>query len=617
MPLPLAMSPLSPTPKPIGLIAIMGATGSGKSSFTNAIIGEQVASVGGGLESLTAEVCQYPHRHSSGVDVRIMDTPGFNDFRLDGPKSDLKILQSIAGHFKAHHDANQKFSGIIFLHNINGAPIDWQTQRRNVTLFKKLCGAESMKNVVVVTTFWDQLLSITEGAEKERALQTEAGVLKDLWDAGAKFVRSGHFEADRHPGGEEFWTCQQIVDHLLSLDPVFIQMQKELADGKAVSDTSAGSDILQEFRILKRDTLESLKNMAVHLDTIKSASEESKSHQDELMVETRRLNRKIDGYEREASHWEDYRKEIATKDQIEALLARERETFTSLSIEISLLRALNEKQQGLLHESIRELTASLQDARKDKDVHLSQSEKLRLDLAEALRASDSERAWFEKELDRAHSTLEKTQNELREARSLHDQETRQNQDLHLRVQTLQKALDEATAERKRSRSETNPDVKRGSPGGKEAPGELGLPLKQGVRQRFKVSSLQAFPLTPPADDYKGYPLAPKALPKSQVPSPSHRAVPTIALPIPSRPTSTVPPSTLPFPALPQPASPVVHTRLASSPREPTARSRAKSILPSPRRSFKPSVSKLNSPSRVEALDAAKAKAKASPGRWQY
>ncbi|KAH6916416.1 hypothetical protein BKA70DRAFT_1419331 [Coprinopsis sp. MPI-PUGE-AT-0042] len=206
-----------------------------------------------------------------------------------------------------------------------------------------------------------------------------------------------------------------------------------------------------------------------------------------------------------------------------------------------LLRALSEKQQGLLHESIRDLITPSRDACKDTNAHLSQSEKLRLDLTEALSASDSETTWFEKALDFAHSTLEKTQNEG--ARGLYEQEARQNQDLHFRVQTLQKALKAATAERSR------------------ATPKLLRPSREVLMwSRSKASSLQAFPLSPPADGCKGYPLASKAVPKSQVPSLSHLAVSTVA-PISSRPTSRVPPSTPPLLALPhlhdQPTSLIV------------------------------------------------------------
>ncbi|KAH6911918.1 hypothetical protein BKA70DRAFT_1265876 [Coprinopsis sp. MPI-PUGE-AT-0042] len=94
---------MSSKPKPRGLITIMGATGSGKSSFVNAILGKPKAIVENGLESSTAEVGRYIHLHESGMEVRIVNTPGFNDYRTEGTRSDLKILQMIGTFLKTEY----------------------------------------------------------------------------------------------------------------------------------------------------------------------------------------------------------------------------------------------------------------------------------------------------------------------------------------------------------------------------------------------------------------------------------------------------------------------------------------------------------------------------------
>ncbi|KAH6891651.1 hypothetical protein BKA70DRAFT_1571973 [Coprinopsis sp. MPI-PUGE-AT-0042] len=341
---------MSSTPKPKGLIAVMGSTGSGKSSFVNAILGKPEATVSDGLESSTAEVAEYVHFHESGMEVRIVDTPGFNEYRTEGTNSDLKILQMIGAFLKKQYDANQKFSGIIFLHDINGAKVDWQTQRRNMTLFKKLCGTESMKNVVVATSFWDQLSDQSDGIQREHDLITQDGLLKELSVGGAKFVRSCHFTPGKKPHDPAFLTPKEIVDYLLDLDPVYVEMQKEMANGKAIADTAAGSSLLEEFERLKR--------------------------------EVERTQARLNGWEKDGeetrmklSRWEEYRAQIATKEELDALVSRHQSEFGGLQHEVIKLREANEKLRQIDQQRIDELNQTVARLRKERN-----------DLAEECRA---------------------------------------------------------------------------------------------------------------------------------------------------------------------------------------------------------------------------------------
>jgi hypothetical protein len=88
-----------------------------------------------------------------------------------------------------------------------------------MTLFKELCGSEFMKNVVVVTTSWDGPAFQDKAVANETMLKNIPGFWKDLCDAGSKFVRYGHFQAEDRPKSNEFLTPHDIVDHLLGLEP--------------------------------------------------------------------------------------------------------------------------------------------------------------------------------------------------------------------------------------------------------------------------------------------------------------------------------------------------------------------------------------------------------------
>ena len=68
--------------------------------FVNSIVGGSVAKVEDTLESSTTDVAQYAYTHRSGTEVRVFDTPGFNDYKEGGSKTDLKVLQMIAAFLK-------------------------------------------------------------------------------------------------------------------------------------------------------------------------------------------------------------------------------------------------------------------------------------------------------------------------------------------------------------------------------------------------------------------------------------------------------------------------------------------------------------------------------------
>ena len=147
------------------------------------------------------------------------------------------------------YDEDRKFSGILYLHNICDPKVGGSSQR-NMTMFKKLCGPDSLKNVVVITTFWDEI-ELLQGIESETELKTNDKFFKGLVEGKSKFVRYGKFPPGEIPKGPEFLPPISIVNELVALDPVFVEMQKELAEGKTVEETSAGAELYKELQQLK------------------------------------------------------------------------------------------------------------------------------------------------------------------------------------------------------------------------------------------------------------------------------------------------------------------------------------------------------------------------------
>ena len=139
------------------------------------------------------------------------------------------------------YDKDRKFSGILYLCNICDPRVGGSLQC-NMVMFKKLCGPDPLKNVVVVTTFWDKI-KLVQGIGLETELKTKDKFLKGLAEGGSKFVRSGKFLPKEIPKGPEFLPPISIVSGLVALDPVYITMQ-ELAERKTVQENN---DILKTF----------------------------------------------------------------------------------------------------------------------------------------------------------------------------------------------------------------------------------------------------------------------------------------------------------------------------------------------------------------------------------
>lgn len=103
---------------------------------------------------------------------------------------------------------------------------------RQLELFKKLCGQESLKNVIFITTKWD--VSTSEAAIREQDLLK--GYLKEMMDSGAR--------VERHDNTHE--SAQRIVRTVLEMAPTSTRIQREMVDEKKdLKDTEAGQSLGQ------------------------------------------------------------------------------------------------------------------------------------------------------------------------------------------------------------------------------------------------------------------------------------------------------------------------------------------------------------------------------------
>lgn len=144
-----------------------------------------------------------------------------------------------------------KVSGMIYMHRISDRRVGG-IARENFRLFEKICGPNAMKNVLIVTTMWEDVeLGIGEAREQE--LASKSVFFQTASQQGAKM--------------ERLYNNPESAKHVASmfLDNFYrrLQMQRELVDeNKEVPETQAGLtlwDILRQQEERHKREMETLR----------------------------------------------------------------------------------------------------------------------------------------------------------------------------------------------------------------------------------------------------------------------------------------------------------------------------------------------------------------------
>ncbi|KAF9054893.1 P-loop containing nucleoside triphosphate hydrolase protein [Panaeolus papilionaceus] len=152
------------------LIAVMGPTGAGKSTFINDVSGHQVI-IGHDLDSCTEKISIIRFRAPQVTEYRIcmVDTPGFDDTN----KSDLEIFDAVAKWLDKTFKKKIHLDALLYLHRITDNRMGG-TPLKNYKIFEDICGKRGFKQVALVTTMWGEdpegMGSVYE--EREQQLKT-------------------------------------------------------------------------------------------------------------------------------------------------------------------------------------------------------------------------------------------------------------------------------------------------------------------------------------------------------------------------------------------------------------------------------------------------------------
>ncbi|KFZ01546.1 hypothetical protein V500_00723 [Pseudogymnoascus sp. VKM F-4518 (FW-2643)] len=220
-------------------IAVMGVTGSGKSTFISKCTGHDVG-IGHSLKSHTSNIEIYSYKYNDKT-IHLIDTPGFDDTF----KPDIEVLQTAAIWLSEAYQKDLLLTGIIYLHRISDARMGG-TARKDLTMFKKLCGEDSFSNVVLATTHWEKV-SAVDGERREAELESSTEFYGTMVRRGSKMMRHMDNAA----------SAKAIVAYLINKQKTTVlNIQREMAeDGICLKETEAGR-VLQSDIIRRTEQLD-------------------------------------------------------------------------------------------------------------------------------------------------------------------------------------------------------------------------------------------------------------------------------------------------------------------------------------------------------------------------
>ena len=176
--------------------------------------------------------------------VLLIDTPGFDDTS----RSDSEILAEISKMLAAQYELGVSLKGVIYLHRITDLRFQGSSMK-TLQIFTKICGVDALKNVVLATNRWDEVVEAV-GADREQQLRTNFWAY--MLSKGSIMTR---FYGDRP-------SAVGMVSQLLGRSSIVLDIQRELVDeGKTLNQTTAGAMVNDEAGSKKAEYEQALRDL--------------------------------------------------------------------------------------------------------------------------------------------------------------------------------------------------------------------------------------------------------------------------------------------------------------------------------------------------------------------
>ncbi|KAH6889675.1 P-loop containing nucleoside triphosphate hydrolase protein [Thelonectria olida] len=414
------------------VVAVMGVTGAGKSTFIECVTGKNVG-VGHGLMSHTVSARVYAYQPTPERCVYLVDTPGFDDTS----RSDHEVLKEVAFYLSQIYRNNVQLAGIIYLHRITDNRVSG-TALKNLNTFKKLCGDEAFGHVILATSMWNDTLDEI-GNKREQELMTTAKFWGHMHKSGSHVARwLGNEESAKT-------IIRRIIEIHDSTGNTVLKIQEELVNGNlSLDETAAGQEVHKEIAAAKAQLQEEIK-------TLREAQELMMRESNETMAKELALQQK------------EFEKQLASADEAQQSLKISMQTLLEQKTAEyeRLLSGVLEEQRRLAEELEKkqaEFERAQRDRSDDEETFREAQEHFAAEVA-SLNKKIQEQERIQAEAERRRVVQEETQKALEEerrARAAEEQQRALNEEmqsvkeLREELQRQQRAEEEEAVRRRQA-----------------------------------------------------------------------------------------------------------------------------------------------------------------------
>ncbi|QRW07086.1 50S ribosome-binding GTPase [Ceratobasidium sp. AG-Ba] len=301
--------------------SVFGATGTGKTTFVNDASGASFV-IGHKSQSCTQDVSQSPVFQVNGRNIVLFDTPGFDDTEL----SDTEILRRIATFLTDSYKNGSKLTGILYFHRITDIRVGG-ISRRTFSVFRNLCGNDSLSNVLIVTNMWSDPPTQAQ-IDRETELREHKDFFKPALEKGARMVRRSHKTKE---------SAHEILKMLIEQEAIAMKIQRELVDEqKKLAETRAAQEIERELRIAAEKHQAELAKAKADMEAAQREREEQARRQREEQQARARAEE-----EKRAREREEMRRRIQEEQE-----QRRREAEAARAAQEAMERARREMEEA-------------------------------------------------------------------------------------------------------------------------------------------------------------------------------------------------------------------------------------------------------------------------------